>query len=425
MISIINLIFLVKPMPNFEDFLYSNYMIRVSDNKIECYNVSGRPTSFPVEKIVEASTIQKVMNELFLSVMKDEKTYNLENNDEMYKELCKMRSKRKKAIQLIYLRTDYLLSQQNILKQVEINSISIAFVFLNQKLNEIHALFDKNTWIPSNIEKFIDMVKTTNCIFRNIYAINESIALMIDDQIDINSDNFFEKKLIILELKKAGIEMEHVCINDIKIKSKFKNSHFYYNDKVVFLAYFRYFYNLCQYDDESKEIRKKIDDSFTVSLPSIDLQIVGMKIFQILFNKRDFLQKYLSNENVNTIMKYFVNFKELKNLEENDADKYFLKSVHEGGGGVITENYKQFVNETEKYFLMEKIISKKFRNRLYYENENTEIEPEIGILGILIECENKIIKNESAGFIVRSKKTGVVECGISKGYGFLDSVLKK
>jgi len=171
--------------------------------------------------------------------------------------------------------------------------------------------------------------------------------------------------------------------------------------------------------------RAKIECSSAVSLPSAELQIIGNKTFQIKYKDKDYLRKFLSEEDINKIYEHFGEFKKIEDFKDNDENKFVLKSLNEGGGNnLYKEDIKKYLSEVQKennYFMMKLIEGKKHQNCLLDGKERSII-PEIGIFGFLFSKDGKVIYNESGGYICRSKDSLANECGVSCGFGFLDSI---
>ncbi|ELQ75124.1 Glutathione synthetase [Trachipleistophora hominis] len=409
---------------HFKDLLYANALINTTNNFVPI-NVTRHPSKFPADKVVEALKLQKVMNILLYKAIKDHATYEISTMDEIYNMLVKMkRTNNKKKLTLIYMRTDYLLNKDYVLKQVEINTISVAFVELNPRLNKVHSVEHKNVWLPENMPKFVQMVTLVRDSFIETNGYNDVIALLLDDNTSLQSANFFEKKNLIFELAAKGITMLHVTAKDIEIKGVFENDKFIYDGKCVFFVYLRYFYNYDHHDDNIMELRRRIENSDAVTLPSIELQIIGLKMFQVIFESKDVLRKYLSDAQVKSIYDHFGDFKNIKDYQTGDENTYILKSMREGGNTIITEDFQNYINEPDKYFLMKKIDSITVSNRFYTEKDDVDMILELGVLGTLIEYDGNVILNEPSGFICRSKKKGSNECGVTCNYGGLDSVYK-
>lgn len=409
---------------HFKDLLYAGTLINTTDGFVPI-NVTRHPTRFPVDKVLQAQELQKIMNVLLYRAMMDQNTYEMDTKDEMYNMLVKMRrTNRKTKPTLIYTRTDYLLDKAQILKQVEINTIAVSFVELNTRLNQIHATLHENVWLPENVPKFVEMVTLTRNIFIRVNEYSDVVALLLDDNTGIQSKNFFEKKNLMFELKKKGVTMLHVTMQDIEKNGKFESDRFIYAGQNVFFVYLRHFYNYDHYDNCTMHLRRQIENSDAITLPSIELQIVGLKMFQVIFKDKDVLKKYLSDTQISTIYEHFGDFKSVKDYETGDEESYFLKCMREGGNTIITENFKNYIAEPDRYFLMKKIDSITVRNRFYTENEDSDMILELGILGAFVEYDGDILLDEHSGFICRIKKKESIECGVTCNYGGLDTIYK-
>lgn len=409
---------------HFKDLLYSNSLINTTRGMVPI-NVTSHPSKFPVDKVVQAQELQTIINTLFYKLMKDEATFQRDTKDEMYNLLLKMRrSSKKKKPTLIYMRTDYLLNKDNILKQVEFNTIAVSFIDLNTRLNHVHSLLYGNVWQPNNIGCFAEMVSSVHRLFAKMGQ-QDAIALLIDDKTGLDTFNFFDKKNIIHELKKTGITMLHVTMSDIEESGEFMNGQFMFNKKTVFFVYYRFFYNFNQHDHKAIDLRKKIEESDAITLPSIELQIVGLKMFQIVLKDKHYLARYLPPEHIERIYSHFGDFKSIADYQDGDEQTYFLKCMNEGGNTLITEGFRAYQDRTDSYFLMKKIEPMVVKNRFYTDETDSDMVLELGILGMLIEHEGSILCNKHAGFICRTKRKETNECGVTCNYGGLDTIYKE
>jgi glutathione synthase len=113
---------------------------------------------------------------------------------------------------------------------------------------------------------------------------------------------------------------------------------------------------------------------------------------------------------------------------EHPAD-YVMKPQREGGGNNIYDMdipislNRLTWEERSTYILMEKIRAPRFRTILLREGQSLEEDAisELGIFGIYLVHEEKIILNQAAGHLLRTKAASVNEGGVASGFSVLDS----
>lgn len=385
----------------------------------EPINVTVRPSAFPVEKYYEVSDIQTLVNESIYRASLDLDRFNFE--DEMFLMLDEIRkSKRKKRIEAFILRTDYLLDDDGIMKQVEINTMSQCFLVFGPSVNRAHALMDKNVLISDTDVRIADFIVQLSGISTDMYGNRDSVCLMIDSDTSVNSSNYLEKMILIRMLKERGVVMLHVTMEDLKREASFGDGKFMFMGKVVFLVYYRWFYNFDHYDEESKKMRMNIERSDAISIPSVEIQILNSKMFQKLFCDIDILRRYTRIPE--RLARHFCEFRSPS--EYDGSDNYVLKSVNEGGGSNIYEDFEKY-RDSRKHFLMRKITSPSYVNRFLRDSEDRKVICEIGVFGNLIAVDGEIIRNERCGYLCRTKDEGSREGGVCVGAGALDSILTK
>lgn len=401
----------------FKKELINEGLYKYKDNKKVSIQTTEFPTNFSIKKVKILFDIQKDINKIFSKALLDENNFIKLPTDPIYEILIEIKNKKQLNcnINFIYLRSDYIIDKLKTPKLVEYNSQSIGLNFLGPSLNKLHSKNNKNVKISKSDIEFIEGIK----IISNLYS-NDCISLMIDEKTSNDVCNYSEKQMIIKKLLENNIEMIHVTMNDIKNKASFSDNEMFYNNKKVFLVYYRWFYNESHYNINDIKIRIQIESSNVVSLPTVELQILGLKYFQVTLSKK--IEKY--EKNYKEIIKTFVDYKEIKEFNKGNEKDFVLKTFNEGGNSNYFDN--EIINKIEEKFengfLMRKIEGFPFKNMINGIERNVVIE--IGIFGVFISKQSKILYNQSKGFIVRTKEENNNECGVSCGNGFLDSILK-
>ncbi|EJW01934.1 hypothetical protein EDEG_03602 [Edhazardia aedis USNM 41457] len=539
---------------NFKKLAYFNNLKVTKNNENVLLNITKKPTKLNSEEKAAFDAVEKaqlIMNKLFLRAMQD--THETFSDPIFTEVLDRIRCiKGKKSIHALFIRTDYLFELTGCLvtpKQVEINTISCAFLFQGPILNKIHKLYVPQTIVSNSDEQFLKFIKSVKFLYddmhknshnmcltskkfkrylesdidggksslkndfrsvssyenaqendqkeknnkdineigknnveyikeddkninkienNNVNSINKnedvkqtcqyvkkyenskSVGLMVDNDVSFNSSNILEKLAIINKCKENNIDIFHVTFDDIRKKCIFLNKEtgkqidntdierylndkktidiefdMYYNNIRVFFVYYRWYYNYEHYTEEDIILRALIECSSAVSLPSVELQILGLKIFQIRFKNEHYLLKFLSQEDAKTLLPFFGDYykytKEFVN-KENKKD-YVLKTLNEGGGNnLYDDEILKFDGDPNRVFFMKKINGISHQNTFVNDIFQRNVVPEIGVMGWLVAKDDVILYNENAGYICRSKDVSSNECGVSCGFGALDSL---
>ena len=120
-----------------------------------------------------------------------------------------------------------------------------------------------------------------------------------------------------------------------------------------------------------------------------------------------------------------------RKLAFQDPEAYVLKPQREGGGNNIYRSsipgyLKSLPDESHytAYILMELIQHPPLSNSIIREGQivSGNVIGELGIYGtILWEDNGKILMNEEAGWLLRTKGKGIDEGGVAAGFGCMDS----
>jgi glutathione synthase len=123
---------------------------------------------------------------------------------------------------------------------------------------------------------------------------------------------------------------------------------------------------------------------------------------------------------------------EARNLANSNPEGYVLKPQREGGGNNIYRSsipafLKALPDESHynAYILMELIKPPLLNNTIIREGKvmSGPVVGELGIYGtILWDANGKVLSNEQAGWLLRTKTKGVDEGGVAAGFGSVDSV---
>ncbi|EPR79015.1 Glutathione synthase [Spraguea lophii 42_110] len=553
----------VKTKKDFKIFSPQSFAETCKEYRIfNTLRITEKPTKFPLEKYFEVKKLQPTVNKLVdnlsieikenINIIREivvdainakienkldihnslENKINNSNLSTSLKKILNYNIKDKTFILFIlmvsskkysndklnitFLRTDYILDINNVMKQIEINSIALANYAFAENLYKVHNTFNKTLESIGGEEVTNMLVKCKNIYerrYKNMINKNKSLiqnyTIKDDDDIkecitkenkernsidtivlmiDNNDDNMIDKILLQERCHNKGMVLITVKIEDMmenctfvrnnnifcirclnpndffeenelflykeffdfrkkcNHKNNITNDHNHHNpesnkdDILVFyksqpisILYYRYFYNFTHYTTPIIIFRRILESTSSISLPNIQTQISTLKTISSILEEED-LKRYLSNDETqeyqHSLVKYLLN-------DKKHNDDYIKKSNVEGGGNVkeLNEDYNK-TNEyknnkiysntdlidildnnfTNNIFSMEKIIGKTFKNNFINEEE-IEIISEIGVAGYNIKGEYTDIS-----YVVKTKNKDSIECGITKGYGGLDTI---
>lgn len=382
----------------------------------EPINVTCKPSDFPIEKYHEVAGLQTLINELIHNASLDLDRFDLEDNMSLLLDEIR-RCKQKRRIEAFILRSDYLLDSDGVMKQVEINTMSQSFLVFGPIVNRIHSLMGNNVLVSDSDARVVDFVVELRKVFTDVYGDRDTICLMIDNDTSTNSANYLEKMILIRMLKEKGVDMFHVGMDDLRNDACFDDGRLLFMGKTVYLVYYRWFYNIDHYDEESRAMRMRIECTNAITLPSVEVQILNSKTFQKIFCDRQILGRYIGSPE--RLLKHFCEFRPPS--EYDGSEDYILKSVNEGGGFNIYEGLEKY-KDSRMHVLMKKIVSPAYPNRFLRDDEDRRMVCEVGVFGNLISVDQRIVRNESCGYICRSKDERSREGGVCMGAGALDSI---
>ena len=384
--------------------------------------------------------------------------------------------------------------------QIEINSMSPSCAYLSDKINELHLylLRKYQTSLLKDIyDKYYNKIKNCQLILNKnnqgyCYGLYKACKI-VEEMVNVNyiqqdmnnkngsngvvlmvihstEDNICDQKAIeYLLLNKYNIKMirhtfEYI-LNNYRYNSK--NGYFYVNDEFISVIYFRTGYLPCHYENDSGEsnsiweLRLIMEKSICIKCPNIGYHLIGNKIMQAKFLDKNLLSKFLNNDEISIIWKYFTKIETLSDLLNNNNKykslyftlndvrlnnaNYVLKHTQRAGGCGIyfNKDIVSFIDSIESkieskndaleddqsnaYIVMKRVKPESQNIIQIRENKDYKVngDCEVGIFSVCLSNgtdKNNIIINKSIGTLVRSKPSNLNVCSITKGAVF-DSIL--
>ncbi|KAK6453752.1 glutathione synthetase [Scheffersomyces xylosifermentans] len=459
---------LVMYPPNFQDFSANNAPITLF------------PTPLPKSSFQNAQDVQKLFNELYINLILKEKSWlidilrKLSKFDadftgklfEVYEKAIEQ-SPNKKLIQPLSLglfRSDYMVHDTtNEIKQIEFNTVSVSFGGLSTKVGELHTYLNKSGYydsdysyqyyddeeipISNSINELAQGLADANYYYNDETKSTKTVVLIV---VQPGERNCFDQRHIEYALlKNHGIKTYRVTLEDVEAKTTVNDSKLYIKATMdeVSVVYYRSGYAPSDYEvnpEKTWAARLFLEKSKAIKSPSVLTQLSGAKKIQQILTKEEIIKQFLpdiSETDLEKILSTFVAIYPLddtpegqtaKKLALEQPEKFVLKPQREGGGNnIYKENIPGFLKNIDEkewgaYILMELIEPPKHKNKIIRNNDiyNEDIISELGIFGTILfnEDSGKILTNNNAGWLLRSKFSSSNEGGVAAGFGCVDNI---
>lgn len=455
---------LVMYPPNFENFSVNNAPITLF------------PTPIPKSSFNDAIDIQKTYNELYANVVTKDGDFLIEHikqlsefDPEFTGKLFKIHigiiaehGKIPQALSLGIFRSDYMIHEgdNNQIKQIEFNTVSVSFGGLSSKVNGLHNYLNKSGAYDSNysykyylddeipISSSIDDIAKGLSVGNQYYNGHDSDKTVILFIVQPGERNCFDQRHIEYSLlENFNLKSYRMTLDESLDKTTINENKLYIKETMdeVSVVYYRSGYAPTDYtSDKTWEARYHLENNLAIKCPSILTQLAGTKKVQQILTNRDVLTSVLPNLSDDQLEKIESTFVKIYPLDDSEDGKtaqslikttpenFVLKPQREGGGNnVYKEDIPGFLDKLDRkdwgaYILMELISPPTHRNKLLRNNEifEEDIISELGVFGtILFDATSGDIKyNENSGFLLRSKFSTSNEGGVAAGFGCVDGV---
>uniref|UniRef100_A0A1B6GW61 Glutathione synthetase n=1 Tax=Cuerna arida TaxID=1464854 RepID=A0A1B6GW61_9HEMI len=418
------------------------------------------PSAFPRKEFERAVALQSIVNELMHKVAHDhefleESLRNTIKVDEFTGRLYKLYETIRKegygqCISLALLRSDYLSqsSQDNIIKQVEVNTIASSFAGISTRLFAFHRYVLQELGHPEmlkNLPENTALQGLCNGMLEawKIFGKKNAIILFVIENVTYNiCDQRFHE----FEIRKLNPEVRVIRRNLTEIGNFAKlgpNKELIIGGDTVAVVYYRAGYEPGHYMSEKEwDARLLIERSTAIKCPSIHYHLAGTKKVQQALAKPGSLERFLSDsKKIDAVRLIFTGLYSLDQDESGDAgvekallspEKYVLKPQREGGGNnIYGEEIRTAMmsmkdsKERSAWILMDRILPPVQTNYIVRPGQPVtapqDIVCELGIFGVVIGDDKTIQMNKQVGHMLRSKLSSANEGGVAAGVGALDS----
>ncbi|KAL0480678.1 glutathione synthase [Acrasis kona] len=348
-------------------------------------------------------------------------------------------------------RSDYMLhhdteKNEHIPQQVELNTISSAFLSLSTLTHDLHQYLSSPSekksgeWIRSTSK---DTVPKLFAKAHEVFGEKGQVILFV---VQANERNYADQKHLqhalwekyqipvvrktLSELSKLSDQKKLLCDGNIVIEGR-----------VVSVVYFRAGYTPDDYPTQSEwNARYEVEASSAIKCPNIGHHLVGAKKIQQVMADQKVLSKF-SNQH-EKIFKLFTGLYGLESTLDQSTiqhaiqhpELYVLKPQREGGGNLIHGQRMQALLKEEldkdlardKYILMKRIKPQSFQSRIMRSGVTKDVEcvAELGTFGLYLHngVDQEAVVNECGGYLLRTKAAHDEDGGVASGIASMDSL---
>ncbi|ODV88400.1 hypothetical protein CANCADRAFT_146035 [Tortispora caseinolytica NRRL Y-17796] len=417
--------------------------------------LTTRPTKFPRAAYDAAIALQRPFNELYKDIacstaflddiMNDLKTLD-HFTGTLYNLYLRTARDPVQPLSLGVFRSDYMLdSNDNYIKQVEFNTISVSFAGLSTLVPSLHAYLGKKYQMHSY--RSVPDNAAVQTIADGLYAAHQQLALKDSVILFItqeNETNVFDQRAI------ESYLIEQYNVRSIRLHfSKVlectrvdpQSSVLYVADQPVSVVYFRAGYDPKEYTSDAHwRARELLERSYAIKCPSIITQLAGTKKVQQVLATPGVLEKFVDQNTAHQLRRSFVDLYPLdtsshglkaREIALNDPMHYVLKPQREGGGNNIYSNdipaFLKSIPESEwsSYILMKLIDTETHEATIVRDTKvfKGDTISELGIYGCILwnQQTSETFYNTGAGWLLRTKAADSNEGGVAAGFGSIDA----
>ena len=341
-----------------------------------------------------------------------------------------------KATNYNFSRQDFLLDSEHQWRLVESNSIAAGMGPFNETVVDIQKqlIGNQTASYADNPARRLQTQTLVNAASKLRNSINPLILFVVEK----NEDNIHDQMMLADAIIHSGGRVLFKTLAELNTQLTSDTEQLILEDVgLVDLVYFRTGYNLDDYIDNNGEyenllqLRAWIEQQQVVVSPTINYQISTSKWIQMKLSKlsiTDLSSKFKLTQHQATMAAIALGskYEVPKNIEDIKSKlatgQWILKSQNEGGGNVYDDSsdFNDYAAQDMDYILMRKIKSIQ-RNKEVNVFENNQIKvlntlvSELGIF--TLGCEHQY-----GGYLLRSKGHTMLEAGVHKGGGLLDTI---
>lgn len=419
------------------------------------------PTQFPRGSFEKAKAAMQVFNTLIDRVSRDEDYLQTtlrpaaEYDDftakllEIHRNAQGVRHQRRdRDLVLALNRSDYMLDEPSgTLMQVELNTISSSFGCLCTLVGQMHRyIMEHQGASQQELSQLPDNDVTAEYVDAMAAAVREydtpqAVVLFV---VQPGEKNSYDQQWLQTALwERHKVRTVRRTLAQLHSEANISPSgQLSLQGQPVALVYFRAGYAPTDYPSNAEwETRERLEHCDAALCPSVAYQLSGAKKVQQDLARPEVLERFLDDkEQVELIRACFAGLWGLDNLSDPETaavlqqaqeqpDLFVLKPQREGGGNNLYGEAAQQKLHTRKglsaYILMQRIRPPINRSLMVREGEllETDTLSELGIFGAFLRRGDKVLMNNEAGHLIRTKAATSDEGGVAAGFAVLDSPL--
>lgn len=408
-----------------------------ADGSVTHVPITAFPSRFPRSAYQEALALQPLFNKLVVELVRErrlllELAAEVSKYDSFIKGLYDIFQRLPPIARMFGVtRSDYMLSSEGCLLQIEMNTISVAFVSFSSHLALLHkTLIDLKT----EDNRSLDEVSLAFEQALNFYKPDCKRMLMV---VRPDERNTFDQDLLVAHLRsKHNISVVKITLNQAVSKARLGPNNELLIDGLEYgVVYYRSGYTASDYpSDVEWKGRLILESSCALKCPDVGSQLAGMKKTQQVLAELGILERFLSPKECEQVRCSFAGLYALESDAVIDMvlsapQKYVLKPQREGGGNnlygeeMVDALKTMSADERRAWIVMELIEPLPFNSVFLREDKSIACEAvsELGIFGTFL-FDGELVSNKAAGYLLRTKAQGVLEGGVASGFSVLDSL---
>lgn len=330
-------------------------------------------------------------------------------------------------------RSDYMIdgASQRML-QIEMNTISVAFPALSQKVTQMHKELIsgsvlENACLDGVVLGFVEALK--------LYGSSAAVLMVVRPE----EYNTTDQDLLVQALHNNGITVFKRSLRDISNTALMGNKLFI-DDVEIGVVYYRAGYTESDYPSHLEwNARLILEQSDAIKCPDVGSQLAGTKKVQQELAQPGVLERFLTGEEATFLKSHFAGlwgFDDQDGVEEiihmalSAPDHFVLKPQREGGGNNLygqdmVNALRSLPRPALSAFILMELIRPEPTLKTFLKAGHPiscQAVSELGIYGVYLSNGHNVLADQAVGYLVRSKAKDVLEGGVSAGFAVLDSI---
>lgn len=413
-----------------------------------------QPSIFARAAFLEALALAPILNRLLHQLAQDHDfltaVLTTQHSDEFTRQLGALYQQvyQEGIAQPLWLglfRADYFMHidpkqpHQTALRQVEWNTIAVAFAALGSAVSRWHQWLTRlpHTALPDNpaLQGFVEAL----ILAWQQYGVDNAVICIVQQP---QERNCFDQYALELALwQQAGIRVVYKTLLQIYTETHLQQNRLKITasgDEIA-VVYYRAGYTPADYPSaDAWAARLRLERANAIKAPPIQYQLCGLKTIQAwLAQTPALLNTYLPDPiEHQRLQACFAQFYDLRSATvrqhaEQHPEAFVLKPQREGGGHnyygtAIPEQLRRLTPEQyPAWVLMARlhppITANRFLTPSHYDTADQAVVSELGIFAACLAQQDHLLLNRACGHLLRTKPATTTEGGVAAGFAVLDS----